>query len=69
MGTGQGQVVEQGPPHSYAEQTKIRMGNKAMALQTLHLMAGNGVLPRSSSNMQVLLAQEKQREGREDWEM
>ena len=35
-----------------------------MALQTLQLTAGNGLPPCSLSNMQVLLTQEKQREGR-----
>lgn len=38
MGILQGQVVWQGPPANIAEEIKIRMGNKAVALQTLQLM-------------------------------
>lgn len=52
MGILQGQVVWQGPPSNIAEEIKIRIGNKAVALQTLQLMGveaqGKSCSPRKS---------------------
>jgi len=42
------------------------VGNKPMALQTLQQAAGNRLPHCSLGNVQVLLNQEKQREGRMD---